>query len=104
MLEPKLQAASCHSSSHCSRLPYRGPDSQDAHHLIQGVAQEAVLVEDEEPPLPFLQESRGPVRRPQDWALGQPPPPLRNASPLTSFLELMVEGGPDWGTLGVTEA
>lgn len=29
----------------------------DTHHLVQGVAQEAVLVEDEEPPLPFLQRS-----------------------------------------------
>lgn len=30
---------------------------EDTHHLVQGVAQEAVLVEDKEPPLPFLQWS-----------------------------------------------
>lgn len=30
---------------------------EDTHHLIQGVAQEAMLVEDKEPPLPFLQWS-----------------------------------------------
>lgn len=30
---------------------------EDTHHLIQGVAQEAMLVEDKEPPLPFLQRN-----------------------------------------------
>ena len=30
---------------------------EDTHHLVQGVAQKAVLVEDEEPALPFLQQN-----------------------------------------------
>ena len=30
---------------------------EDTHHLVKGVAQKAVLVEDEEPALPFLQRN-----------------------------------------------
>lgn len=48
---------------------------EDTHHLIQGVAQEAVLVEDEEPPLPFLQRNT-------DWVCRR----FRPCSPLTESL------------------
>lgn len=42
----------------------QGVGKDNTYHLIQGVAQEAVLVKDEEPSLPFLQRStRRVVRR-----------------------------------------
>lgn len=34
-----------------------GGAKKDTHHLIQGVAQKAMLVEDKKPPLPFLQRN-----------------------------------------------
>lgn len=65
------------------------------HHLVQGVAQEAVLVEDEEPALPFLQQNT------EDREGSGPPPheeplrltglPLRPAGSTAS-----TSGAPGW--------
>lgn len=41
---------------HCRFPPAATPWPRSTHHLVEGVAQQPVLVEDEEPALPFLQE------------------------------------------------
>lgn len=100
-MEAQVRAHSCCAHRRCGRSHKertaegwgQRAAQGDTHHLIQGVTQEAVLVEDEEPPLPFLQRSTQ-----RGWEGSGPAPPAGRVSNSPVAEQRWLHSFHSWGT------